>query len=272
MNNQMKVLFSNDDKNIFSQVSAELQKYGFETIDVPKNGNMVLEAIAKHHPKVVLMDYFMSHVDAFNILKQAPRMNLPEQPIFMIFTSFSTSSLKQNILRAGALYCFDQPFNYDVMAERVAQLVEESQADSSFSMSQQYEVDDAQLEVEVTAIIHKIGVPAHIKGYHYLRESIILAVKDNEIINSITKQLYPTVAKKFNTTSSRVERAIRHAIEVAWDRGDVEVLNSYFGYTIHNTRGKPTNSEFIAMIADRMRLRFRIPNKPNKGGNPSKMG
>ncbi len=116
---------------------------------------------------------------------------------------------------------------------------------------------DSGLELMVTEIIHQIGVPAHIKGYHYLRESIILSVKNNDIINSVTKLLYPTVAKKYNTTSSRVERAIRHAIEVAWDRGDIDVLNSYFGYTIQNDRGKPTNSEFIAMISDKLRLQLK---------------
>ena len=109
----------------------------------------------------------------------------------------------------------------------------------------------------VTEIIHQIGVPAHIKGYHYLREAIILSIKDDEMINSVTKILYPTVAKRFDTTSSRVERAIRHAIEVAWDRGDIDVLNTYFGYTINNERGKPTNSEFIAMIADKLKLRIK---------------
>ena len=112
------------------------------------------------------------------------------------------------------------------------------------------------LRVQVTEILHQIGVPAHIKGYHYLRDSILMAIEDPEIINAVTKQLYPSVAKRYNTTSSRVERAIRHAIEVAWDRGDVDVLNSYFGYTIHNTRGKPTNSEFIAMIADKLCLQM----------------
>ena len=119
-------------------------------------------------------------------------------------------------------------------------------------------LSDGDLELMVTEIIHQIGVPAHIKGYQNLREEIILSVKDSEMINSVTKQLYPTVAKKNQTTSSRVERAIRHAIEVAWDRGDIDVLNSYFGFTIHNSRGKPTNSEFIAMIADKLRLRLKI--------------
>jgi len=113
------------------------------------------------------------------------------------------------------------------------------------------------MKVKVTEILHQIGVPAHIKGYHYLRDAIIMSVEDPEIINAVTKQLYPGVAKRYETTSSRVERAIRHAIEVAWDRGDVDVLNSYFGYTIHNTRGKPTNSEFIALIADKLQLQMR---------------
>ena len=119
-------------------------------------------------------------------------------------------------------------------------------------------ISDQELELMVTEIIHQIGVPAHIKGYHYLREAILLSVKNSEIINSVTKLLYPTVAKNHSTTSSRVERAIRHAIEVAWDRGDIDVLNSYFGYTIQNERGKPTNSEFIAMISDKLRLKLKI--------------
>ena len=121
-----------------------------------------------------------------------------------------------------------------------------------------YLINDNDLEIMVTDILHQIGVPAHIKGYHYLRESIILSIKNSEIINSITKLLYPTIAKNHATTASRVERAIRHAIEVAWDRGDIDVLNSYFGYTIQNQRGKPTNSEFIAMISDKLRLKLKI--------------
>ena len=114
------------------------------------------------------------------------------------------------------------------------------------------------LETDITKMLHELGIPAHIKGYQYLREAIILSVNDSEMMNSVTKLLYPTVAKTFKTTPSRVERAIRHAIEVAWDRGDVDVLSSYFGYTIQNTRGKPTNSEFIAMISDKLRLRMKV--------------
>lgn len=154
--------------------------------------------------------------------------------------------------RDGAVYYFLRPFDIEVLAERIVQFSGRKRGDNVTRIT------DARrgpgLEVVITDIIHQIGVPAHIKGYHYLREAIMMAVNDPDIINSVTKQLYPAVAKHFSTTSSRVERAIRHAIEVAWDRGDVDTLNSYFGYTIHNLRGKPTNSEFIAMIADKMRL------------------
>lgn len=257
MNSQMKILISDDDNEFFSQLSTALGKYGFEAVIVPKNGTLVLEAIVKHQPAVVLMDHFMSHVDAVGVMKQAAQLGLPRLPRFMIMTSYDSPTFQRDVLSAGASYYFLKPFDLGVMAERVAQLTGQSSTDYR-KLAEHSLFSDAELEIQVTDIIHKIGVPAHIKGYHYLRESIILAVKDSEIINSVTKQLYPTVAKRFNTTSSRVERAIRHAIEVAWDRGDVEVLNSYFGYTIHNSRGKPTNSEFIAMIADKLRLQSRM--------------
>ena len=149
-------------------------------------------------------------------------------------------------MTAGAAYFALMPMDMAETAKRMLHL-----------LSHQEEEAPVPLEVKITDILRQIGVPAHIKGYHYLRASIRMAVEDPGIINAVTKQLYPGVAKMFSTTSSRVERAIRHAIEVAWDRGDVDVLNSYFGYTIHNTRGKPTNSEFIAMISDRLRLEMK---------------
>ena len=172
----------------------------------------------------------------------------------MAMSSFDNPRLEEETLSAGASYYFIKPFDVKNMADRIIQLSHWKQE----SASSNNRVTDNDLELMVTEIIHQIGVPAHIKGYHYLREAIILSVSNNEVINSVTKILYPTVAKKHNTTSSRVERAIRHAIEVAWDRGDVDVLNSYFGYTIQNDRGKPTNSEFIAMIADKLRLRLKV--------------
>jgi len=155
-------------------------------------------------------------------------------------------------MTAGADYYFLKPFDAGAMSQRILALcAEHTEPTSGRPVSRN-------LEMQVTEIIHQIGVPAHIKGYQYLRDAILMAIEDGEIINAVTKRLYPAVAKRHGTTSSRVERAIRHAIEVAWDRGDVDTLTAYFGYTIHNERGKPTNSEFIAMIADKFRLQLKI--------------
>ena len=161
--------------------------------------------------------------------------------------------IEREVMTNGASYFVLKPYNVKELAEKFSSIAKSN----IVQCAQINSFDSFGLELKVTEILHEIGVPAHIKGYHYLRDSIIMAVEKPEIINAVTKQLYPSVAKKYETTSSRVERAIRHAIEVAWDRGDVEVLNSYFGYTIHNDRGKPTNSEFIAMISDKMRLEIK---------------
>ena len=157
-------------------------------------------------------------------------------------------------MSAGASYFVLKPYDISELCENITKMVKKGK-DGLFSNP--ISIDAFGIEIKVTQILHEIGVPAHIKGYHYLRDSIIMSVEKPDIINAVTKQLYPSVAKKYETTSSRVERAIRHAIEVAWDRGDIDVLNSYFGYTIHNDRGKPTNSEFIAMISDRLRLQIK---------------
>ena len=161
---------------------------------------------------------------------------------------------------AGADLCLMKPFDIQSLCGHMERLLQSKNAENKESAKA--DTPAAQpvpdIETQVTKIIHQIGVPAHIKGYQYLRTAILLTINDSEIINSVTKILYPSVAKKYQTTTSRVERAIRHAIEVAWDRGDVETLNSYFGYTIQNNRGKPTNSEFIAMIADNLRLKYKL--------------
>ena len=177
--------------------------------------------------------------------------------MFLVMSGIDNPILESEAIAAGASYFFIKPFDIEVMTERLLHFAELRTRPVKFTPVKD-NVTDTDLEIMVTDIIHQIGVPAHIKGYKYLREAIILAINDADIINSVTKQLYPTVAKNNQTTSSRVERAIRHAIEVAWDRGDVDVLNSYFGYTIHTSRGKPTNSEFIAMIADKLRLRLKM--------------
>lgn len=183
-------------------------------------------------------------------------MHLEPRPLVFVTASNANPRLEQEITQSGADYYFIKPFDTQILAQRIKQLTGLSAPAQGNIVA--FSAQDNGLEVTVSEIMHRIGVPAHIKGYQYLREAIILAVNDDEIMNSVTKLLYPTVAKTFKTTPSRVERAIRHAIEVAWDRGDVDVLNSYFGYTIQNSRGKPTNSEFIAMISDKLKLNLKI--------------
>lgn len=172
-----------------------------------------------------------------------------DTPKFMLMSTFESSTLERELIAAGALYYFLKPFSPETAVERIVQLTGGSQPE--------IRPDPADLDLTVTEILHQIGVPAHIKGYYYLRSSIKMVVEDQSILSAITKRLYPDVAKENGTTASRVERAIRHAIEVAWDRGNVEVLEQYFGYTINSSRGKPTNSEFIAMIADKINMNRR---------------
>ncbi|NLG92345.1 MAG: sporulation transcription factor Spo0A, partial [Clostridiales bacterium] len=201
---------------------------------------------------------FMPRLDGIGVMK-AVQTKIPEcVPMFIIISNFTSPALEREVMMSGASYFAIYPFNAADLCDRIIQLCSMSGLTPKAQNKPQTPVaSEPSLEIQVTEILHQIGVPAHIKGYHYLRDSIIMAIENPDIINAVTKQLYPSVAKQYDTTASRVERAIRHAIEVAWDRGDVDILNSYFGYTIHNTRGKPTNSEFIAMISDRLRLHMK---------------
>jgi two-component system response regulator (stage 0 sporulation protein A) len=253
----LKVLIA-DDSTEFSKVSAKiLNSYGMQVILAEKDGLKVLSKIKTEKPDVLIADVFMPNIDILGILDELSKMEQKLRPLVMALSSYANPRLEKEILEAGATYYFIKPFDINIMAERIIKL-SGWQTEKTPLMVDKTCITDSDLEVMVTDIIHQIGVPAHIKGYHYLREAIILSIKNSEIINSVTKLLYPTVAKKYATTPSRVERAIRHAIEVAWDRGDIDVLNGYFGYTIQVERGKPTNSEFIAMISDKMRLKLKI--------------
>lgn len=257
MNEQTKVLIVESAGEYCAKCTALLRTYGFETVVSPKDGVKLAQMIQDHRPKVVLMDVFMPRLDAIGVMKTVKESGLDPLPRYMVTATYSSPMLESEIMSAGACYFFLMPFDVEMMVERVVKMAS-LEADGS---AQTRVIENApDLELMVTEIIHQIGVPAHIKGYHYVRTSIMLSVQTPEIINSVTKLLYPSVAKQYDTTASRVERAIRHAIEVAWDRGDVDTLNSYFGYTIHNGRGKPTNSEFIAMIADKLRLRLKTSN------------
>ena len=259
MDGKITVLFADNSEHVGKPSADILKAHGLTVITTDKDGRKVLETIAKVHPDVVLMDFFMAQLDAIGVMKEAKKLNLPHQPQWMVMSGFNNPNLERDTMLQGADFYLQKPLDVNGLAQRILSLCSSGNllapnrtpTDGAYS-------GKSGLEINVTEIIHQIGVPAHIKGYQYLRDAIMMAIDDSEIINAVTKRLYPTIAKRHNTTSSRVERAIRHAIEVAWDRGDVDVLNSYFGYTIHNERGKPTNSEFIAMIADRFRLQLKI--------------
>ncbi len=257
MGKKLKVVVAEETTELGVACAKALKSYGMDVIMCPKDGFALLERVKTEKPDVILADVFMPRLDILGVLDGLKKIDSDERPMVMAMSSFDNQRLEKETLDAGASYYFLKPFDINTMAERVMRLSGWKNEISPIVVKDNV-VTDPELELMVTEIIHQIGVPAHIKGYHYLREAIILSVKNSEIINSVTKLLYPTVAKNHGTTSSRVERAIRHAIEVAWDRGDIDVLNSYFGYTVQNDRGKPTNSEFIAMISDKLRLRLKI--------------
>lgn len=256
MGKMLKIMLAQD-SDTQTGCAAALRSSGFEVETVRKDGAQILRLFRQgSRPDVLIMDAFMQGTDAIGVLGGLADMRLEPRPLVFVTASNANPRLEQEITQSGADYYFIKPFDTQMLIQRIKQLSGLSAPAQGNIVS--FSSSDNSLEVTVSEIMHRIGVPAHIKGYQYLREAIILAVNDGEIMNSVTKLLYPTVAKTFKTTPSRVERAIRHAIEVAWDRGDVDVLNSYFGYTIQNSRGKPTNSEFIAMISDKLKLNLKI--------------
>lgn len=254
MESQIKLLIS-EEKNTLTEEDLEcFASNGISPTFCGKDGKLVIDRIGTDKPDVVLIDMFMTRTDAIGVLKEF--QNTPEKPLFIVASSFDSDVLQKEIMSIGGSYFVLKPYSVQSLTLSIIQLVKAKRSAVKPILSALPE-GDSSLEIKVTEILHQIGVPAHIKGYHYLRDSIILCVEQPDIINAVTKRLYPSVAKKYDTTPSRVERAIRHAIEVAWDRGDVDILNSYFGYTIAGGRGKPTNSEFIAMISDKLRLRMK---------------
>ena len=259
---QFKVLIGDDSMENGLAWASLLKQKGMYAVTRPRNGRVILDTLRHEAPDVLVIDAKMPEYDAVSLMAKM-KEELPKMPITIVVSSYDSPQVEREVMDAGARYYMVRPFEPSALAGRVENLLG---GVMNSGVSVEYNVHDNvpnDIEYVVTEIIHQIGIPAHIKGYHYLRTAILLSVDDNEMINCVTKLLYPTVAKKYTTTSSRVERAIRHAIEIAWDRGDVEILNSFFGYTIHTSRGKPTNSEFIALIADKLRLQFknRMPMK-----------
>ncbi len=258
MEKRIKLLIANDSAEFSRDYGRVFEESGMEIAYSQKDGTKLLEKIESIHPDVVLADLFMPRLDGIGVMKATQTRVSGIAPMFIIVSNFTSPTLEREVMMSGASYFAICPFNAADLCDRIIQLCSMSGLIPKITARPQAPAaEEPSLEIQVTEILHQIGVPAHIKGYHYLRDSIIMAIETPDIINAVTKQLYPNVAKRYETTASRVERAIRHAIEVAWDRGDVDILNSYFGYTIHNTRGKPTNSEFIAMISDRLRLHMK---------------
>lgn len=253
MNTNIKLLTTEAPEELNAQKADVFSKHNISPIYCTKDGEEVLRRIISENPDIVLIDLFMAKLDSIGIMKALKHQNVQNLPLIVVLSAFHSPALEREVMSQGAAYFVIKPYNTDSLLDNLVNMLNANAGKGDIRKLN----SGSGIEVKVTEILHQIGVPAHIKGYHYLRDSIIMSIEHPEIINAVTKQLYPSVAKKYETTSSRVERAIRHAIEVAWDRGDVDVLNSYFGYTIHISRGKPTNSEFIAMIADKLRLQLK---------------
>ena len=234
-----------------------------QVIGTAKDGVEAYELIKTAEPDVVLLDIVMPKMDGLGVMEKVNKdSTIKKHPAFIMISAIGQEKITEDAFRLGADYYIMKPFDNDMVISRIKDVKNRNVArQSEVRKVQPYEkreeLKERNLEADVTAIIHEIGVPAHIKGYQYLREAIIMSVNDIDMLNSITKILYPTIAKKFQTTPSRVERAIRHAIEVAWSRGKMDTIDALFGYTINNGKGKPTNSEFIALIADKIRLEYR---------------
>ena len=245
---ERKKLFIADSDAEFRKECEEKLSTGFAIVGMATDGEEAVRKIRTSRPDVVLLDLWLAKYDGCRVISEFA--NEEGSPAFVVATAVGNMQMIAQASESGAAYCLKKPLDFDALSERLCKLCERKSKKAPAAKSVY-----GDLETQVTEAIHRIGVPAHIKGYAYLRTAIMMAVNDTDVINSVTKILYPTIAKDYGTSASRVERAIRHAIEVAWDRGDVDTLNSIFGYTIQTSRGKPTNSEFIALIADNIRLK-----------------
>lgn len=273
MNDKINVLIADDNQDFSHTLSAYINSQeDMQITGMAKDGNEAVDIINTTNPDVVLLDVIMPHLDGLGVLEKVNTMNKERRPMCIMLSAVGQDKITQKAISLGAEYYVVKPFDIELLIKRIREIkhfrpTQEISTSASFytkEVKPQY-IDisasnaskEDNLEALVTNVIHEVGVPAHIKGYQYLREAIIMVVNDIDVINQITKSLYPKIATKYNTTPSRVERAIRHAIEVAWGRGEQKAVESIFGYTISAVKGKPTNSEFIAMIADKLRLELK---------------
>lgn len=258
--NKLKVLVVDDSARAAAMIQDSLRDdEDVEIVGHAEDGVVAIEMIRETSPDVVFLDLIMPKMDGLVVLEKVSKglPGIESRPDFIVVTAVTQENVMQTAFQYGASYYVLKPFEKETILAKIQQVKPDNKALLVNSREQYAKRDDRpeyNLEMDVTNIIHEIGVPAHIKGYQYLRDGIMMVVNNIEVINQITKQLYPDLAKKYKTTPSRVERAIRHAIEVAWNRGQIETVENIFGYTVNSNKGKPTNSEFIAMIADKLRL------------------
>ncbi|MCS4522657.1 sporulation transcription factor Spo0A [Clostridium botulinum] len=266
---KINVIIADDNKEFCNILSDYLlNQRDIMVTGIANDGVEALKLVEEKKPDLIILDIIMPHLDGLGVLEKLNSIDITPMPRVIVLSAVGQDKITQRAINLGADYYVVKPFDMDVFTKRIRQMfnntisseevrrpvvMPETCSQEKISLSKN---EPADLEQEITDIIHEIGVPAHIKGYMYLREAITMVVNDMELLSAVTKELYPSIAKKYNTTASRVERAIRHAIEVAWSRGQVETINNIFGYTINNGKGKPTNSEFIAMVADKLRLKI----------------
>ncbi len=261
---KLSVAIADDNERIIDALGNILNSdEEIELVGKADDGEKIYTIIKEKQPDVVLLDLIMPKLDGLTVMEKVSMdKTIKKQPKFIIITAIGQEGITEDAFGLGANYYIMKPFDHEGILTRVKRLggkrAAEEKAVRTSMEEEKGKPAEKNLENDVTAIIHDVGVPAHIKGYQYLRDAIMMSVNDVEMMNSITKILYPTIAKKHKTTASRVERAIRHAIEVAWTRGNVDTIDELFGYTVNNGKGKPTNSEFIALISDKIRLKYRM--------------
>ncbi len=269
MKEKITILIADDNQDFSRTLSTYLESQeDLEVIGMARDGNEAVEMIKNAIPDVVLLDVIMPHLDGLGVLENIKEVKKENKPMCIMLSAVGQDKITQQAINLGAEYYVVKPFDIELLIKRIRELKFYKPSSKNNFVSReikaQYieipensEKNEENLEALVTNLIHEVGVPAHIKGYQYLREAIMMVVQDIDVINQITKSLYPQIAHIYHTTPSRVERAIRHAIEVAWGRGQQEAVENIFGYTISAAKGKPTNSEFIAMIADKLRLELK---------------
>ncbi|MCI9087442.1 MAG: sporulation transcription factor Spo0A [Clostridia bacterium] len=269
MSEKITILVADDNNDFTATLSSYLeQEEEMEIIGIARDGNEAYNMVLELQPDIILLDMIMPHLDGLGVLEKIADTDMEKRPLSIILSAVGQDKITQKAIALGAQYYIVKPFDINVLVKRMKELKNYQPAqfknfitreikNQYIDIAPERKKDQENLEALVTNIIHEVGVPAHIKGYQYLREAIMMVIRDTDVINQITKQLYPEIAGKYHTTPSRVERAIRHAIEVAWGRGQADTVENIFGYTVSANRGKPTNSEFIAMIADKLRLELK---------------